>query len=300
METHECYLMHKDTPVLSFTMNDDGMCCNVIDLYNRLHLPPGMQVSFDVNCVNRFLMERQFSSERKDVERLKVLNLFDPSMFFPFHFVSAFDCYWVRYEREGKMFSDVSFFGKTFSEEDMGLDTDVLTYANFDHTEDINVDRDSPNMTISSDEPRFIFPMEDGLHLLFETPVKDISMFLKKAYGKYMAAADGAYSYFDDSLFYDVILDSGESRELIPLSGYFQDEKDRPENAGMSDAELFITLMDRLSVPGGKEYMTALFALDDKFGIDRELTDVYVIRNPDTLTIESFAPVYNFPLQRQR
>ena len=296
METHTCYLMHKDIPVLTFLMNDEGMCCEVYCLYNRTHLPPGMTSSPGVGEVNRFLSGRMLSKKRPDVTRLKNLNLFDPSFFMPFHFVSAFDCYWIKYEGEVTMFEDVSLFRKTSVDtEDM---TDVVTYSNYGHDPDIEILRDSPNLTVHFPYPVLVMMTEEKMHVLFEATINDRSLFLKREYAKYIEVLDGNYASYNDAIFYDVEDVADEHTELIFFEGYFNDVKKRPENAGLSDAELLVETIRENDIPGKEDYITSLLTLDDRFGLDRELYEMGVLRDPDTLVFKSFAPVFCFPEER--
>lgn len=298
MESHLCYLMHKDIPVMSFVLNDAGMCCEIKDMFLREHIPPGMGSPDSIGNINRFLAKRQLKPQRYDVLKIKRLAVFDPSYFSPFHFVSAFDCYWLKYENEVLSFSDVSFYQKEYEESYESCD--VLTYINPDGMGNITVTRDSPNLTINSENPVFVVALDGGKsHILIEAGIRDKSIFLQEIYAKNgLPVVNGTYANYNDSIYYDIENITDETTEYIPFEGYFIDMRSKLENSGISEEELVFNCLKVHDFPDWDDFFPLMLELDQKFSIDRNYSQFGFLRNPDTLEIKSFAPIFCYPITK--
>lgn len=279
--THLAYLMHKDTSCLSFYMNDDGKCVELGKILNKQHIPPGVN---SVLGVNRFLKHRQLNPRRSDVQKIKELELCSEEMMLPFHFLSPFDCYWVKYDFEMVPFNALTLYQPKD-------DIDIFSVTEGTLLEDLS--RDTANLSFESIHQAF-YIQEDGGRYLQESPIKDNSVWLQKIYAKYLSVLRGKYSIYRDKLFYDVPNITSKTTEFISFEDYFVDFWESPENAGYTDEEAFFECLRQHNFPNWEQFISTLLSLDEKYHVERSMRSFGVLRDPDTLNIISMAPIFSY------
>ena len=286
---HTAYIMHKDMICMSFIMNEDGLCCGIKQIINKDHLPKG--INGTILSVNRFLQGRQLSNKRADVLKIKDMGIIENEMLLPFHFLSPFDCYWVRFDGERMPFNAISLYNNYPG-------TDVFTLTE-DTVEDI--DRDTANLSFHNKKQQFYVMSENESDkfkgkFLTEAYISDKSVFLQNIYAKYLSVLRGQYSIYKDKLFYDVPDVTSLNMEYIPYIGYFWEFWEKPENAGYTEKEALFESFRLNNFPDWEQFFSRLISMDEKYNLDRSLDEFGILRNPDTLEIISIAPLFSYPL----
>lgn len=279
--THLAYIMHKDVSCLSFYMNDDGKCVELGRVLNKEHIPPGVN---SILGVNRFLKHRQLNPAREDVKKIKALNLCSEETMLPFHFLSPFDCYWVRYDFEMVPFNALTLYQPKD-------EIDIFTVEEGTLLEDLS--RDTANLSFDSKNQAFYISEDDG-RFLQEAFIKNNSVWLQKIYAKYLSVLKGNYCIYRDKLFYEVPNITSRNMEYISFEDYFLDFWESPENAGYTDEEAFFECLRQQNFPNWEKTVSTLLSLDEKYGVERSMRSFGILRDPDSLSIISMAPIFSY------
>lgn len=116
----EYYLMHKNIKVAKFSMSEFGTKINIIEIYNKKHMPYGTHVSErDINekftewkngrriPIERPYLMQIYKKTRKTVPELEILNLG----------LGMCDCYWFQPADRNYKWEDINFYDNGFGTE---------------------------------------------------------------------------------------------------------------------------------------------------------------------------------------
>lgn len=274
-------IYHKDTPTLTFYMNDNGKCVKVLSVQNAPHVPVG--VTDAVHTVNRWLNERSLDLNRRDVIRIRDLGIFNEEDFIPFHFLSPLDSYFIKYRGENMPYNSIDLMDNDYK-------ADI-----FSITEDTeSVSRDSGNLGLSFPYEVYSIPRneDDERRLFIEEPMDVDSLYLQEKYADEVSVLEGRYSEYGDKLYFDVRNITDKSLEYIPLQDYFNMFWEDPVNAGYTREEALVNMLREYDFPDYEEAIPRIMYLDKLYGIEHSLMETGVLRNPDTLEIRMIAPLF--------
>ena len=77
-----------------------------------------------------------------------------------------------------------------------------------------------------------------------------------------------------------------------------RDMRSKLENSGVSEEELVSNCLMVHDLPDWDDFFPLMLELDQKFSIDRNYSQFGFLRNPDTLEIKSFAPIFCYPITK--
>lgn len=282
-------IMHKDTEVCSITLDERGYVESVDSVQNEALLPCALDAQWEKEKnpkdlkfgVQKWLLTRMISRGRSDYAPLRTF--YGEERFVSKNRVSLADCYWVKAADSDETWESVNPFASWDEDSDSYfgiLNEPEDTYM---------VDNISPNLTISGVEHKFWYRMDGNLGYLNEAAQSDMA-FYKKALeiGCADIVAKRQYIILSGKIYTFTPTETSESVERIPFDLLYDTVEDRSlskmenlkktcETYGLSKWKNFFSLMTKLDN-----------ATDNK---ERELSDIWVLRDSDTLKIIGFSRI---------
>lgn len=285
-------LMHKNIETLKFIMNEDGICIKIQEILNEEHLPPALRNLNDVHDINYWLSQRRLAKDRPDVMTLQALHYLKDLCFYPLHYLSLYDCYWIKYEGETCTWASLSLYATPFREDIFSM------YEMLGDEQDYS--RDTANLTIPGRYP-ITCSMDDQNHFLFSMRIspRDRSAYLQNIYQDYIPTIIGKYTLNGAILSYDFVNITDENIEYIPYQALYDNYRETHRAYDKEEEEVFFESLEYYQIPDGVDFVTKMIALDSKYQVPRELSDFGVLRNANTLKMISFCPIFLYPDKQQ-
>lgn len=281
-------LMHKDIPTVEFLMNEQGNCSRVLSVSNEKHLPPSIPHINDEDDVNFWLKNRRVSDKRADVKALKDAHVVNESWFLPLHYLSLYDCYWVRLN-ENERWDGINLYIQPEMEDVFSLMEDK------DENKDVLMSRDTGNMTLSLPrECRYLQDESDCniFYLAIRTELTEQPVFLQEKYRPYVPTVKGDYLFIYDEVYYRFQNQASLAMEYIPADDLFHGYASDPIYKGLPEEKIFFMAIDDVKIPNARKFLSGMLACDRKYNVARNISTFGYFRDPDTLKPFGFAPLF--------
>ena len=268
--------MHKDTKVASCYFDKRGYLTQVIKVYNEEHLPVIAQKNTLMN-LQKWISMRLTSKERTDLAEF--LTIYDEELLNTLHATSLFDCYW-------------------FCDEDTATWDDVNPYKHFDNNLDLVeqlllspsvsmelLPSSSPNLTIPGSKTQYWYKDGESLYLLFLNAKQEMNAY-NKVKNKDFPVSEMEYFIYKSQLFAKKKMLVSDTMEYIPFEEYYVLFE---KNQKHSRYQKLLDCCEHFNIPESKDFFIKMMEYDTLTNNDdRELNDIGVLRNPDTLEIVGF------------
>ena len=83
--------------------------------------------------------------------------------------------------------------------------------------------------------------------------------------------------------------------EYLPFNELYLEFREDLCNSGYTEEESIALAMQKNNLPEWELFLSHLTALDNEYHINRTVNDFGILRNPDTLEIQGFAPIFLYP-----
>lgn len=284
-------LMHKNDKVCECKFDSRGYLENVSKIYTEDLLPVGVGGE-NINIeMQKWILSRSIAQNRKDIGALR--EFYGSDTFIPQMGLSLFDCYWFSNDGE-PIWEHVN----AFDNWDCRMDSVYLMLARPEEKQGINYN--SPNLTVPGRDPRIWYRMDEGDVSGADSPnedVKELCLLYSNAQAQmalYKKGIDNpvvakrTYVILHNNIYARVSAYTSKEREIVSLDALYHTVYD-PQKSNM---ENLAHCCEHYEIPGWKEFFTNMTKFDEAIGnTERELSDVYVLRDSNTLKIIGFAPL---------
>lgn len=276
-------IMHKDTEVCHITLDDRGYVESVDSVESEELLPcvPEKNIKDLKFGIQKWLLTRMISRGRSDYAPLRTF--YGEERFVSKNRVSLADCYWAKEEDGKETWSEVNPF-KNWDE-----DSDSYFGILNEPEDTYMVDNVSPNLTIPGVEHRFWYRLGSQVGYLNEAAQSDMA-FYKKALeiGCGDIVAKRQYLILSGKIYTFTPSETSESVERVPFDVLY----DACEEQGLSKMENLKKTCDTYGISKWKSFFSLMTKMDNATGNnERELCDIGVLRNSDTLEVIGFSKI---------
>ena len=275
--------MHKNKKVATCLFDKDGYLKQIVNIHNEEHFPVMAQKN-PLQGLQQWLTARYPGKGRNDLAKLKAF--YGPDKIQSPHAASLFDAYWFQDADDKKTWEEISFF-KRFDNSTDGIETLLFRQGNMSRYS-LNVD--SPNLTVPGNKERYWMRRGSSLYLLYKDAKNEMA-----EYRKGVACVDQKdgygvlpreYELHNDVLFTCVPVETSEHIERIPLEEYYIAAD---KSKSKSKVQNLIQCCEQFKLPNYRTFFSLIADYDDAIGLEeRELSDVGVLRNTETLEIVGF------------
>ena len=274
-------LMHKDIPVAQCYFGSNGKLEKIEEIYEEARIP--VLASGEENRLiqlQKWISSRTLSMNRTDVAELS--GFYGDSALQSQNYISLYDCYWFR-KKDDTKWEDVNcrfLMNKEDPVENALLRPNLVNrFTNFGT---------SPNVTLPGDELRLWYREGRALFLLYGNA--------KEKMEEYSVAKDlkinmleREYMFYEDMLFAKIPVLTSEKQECIPFEEYYVAFQKDPKK---SKAHNLADCCEFYGIRGWKEFIDDMLHLDETIGNEsRDLNDIFVLRDSDTLKPMCFHPL---------
>lgn len=295
-------LMHKNKKVATCSFDKDGYLKQLYDIHNEEHFPVMAQKN-PLQGLQQWIVSRLPGKGRADLARLKAFYGME-SIVSP-HAASLFDAYWFKAAEDNTTWDDINFF-RRFDNRTDGIETLLFRQGNMSRYS-LNVD--SPNLTIPGNKERYWLKQNNKLYLIYKDAQAEMADYKKvvKNFATIGRTIDlpgnngfnsttkefhqnellpREYILLNDVLFTRIPVETSEHIERIPLEEYYI-VTDKSKNK--SKVQNLIQCCEQFKLPNYRTFFSLIADYDDAIGLEeRELSDVGVLRNVETLEILGF------------
>lgn len=285
-------LMHKNDKVCECKFDSRGYLENVIKIFSKELLPIGVDEEAINIEMQKWILSRSIAQNRKDIGSLR--EFYGSDTFIPQMGLSLFDCYWFS-DNGDPIWEHVN----AFDNWDCRTDSVYIMLARPEEKQRINYN--SPNLTIPGRDPRIWYRMDENdtmvasadgsdenkeLCLLYSNAQTQMSLYKK---GKdNPVVAKRTYVILHNNIYARVTAYTNKDTELVSLESLYHTVSD-PKKSNM---ENLAHCCNYYKIPNWKEFFVNMSKFDEVTGnTERELSDVYVLRNSNTLEFTGFAPL---------
>ena len=286
-------LMHKNDKVCECKFDSRGYLENISKIFNKELLPVGVGEKETNIELQKWILGRSIAQNRRDIGALR--EFYGSSAFIPQMGLSLFDCYWFS-DKGDSIWEHVN----AYDNWDCRTDSIYLMLARPEEKQGINLD--SPNLTIPGRDPRIWYRLDENEEMIAvadnkpETE-KELCLLYSNAqfqmnyYKKGIdnpIVAKRSYVILHNNIYVRIPAYTSKEKELVVLEDLYHTMAD-PQKSNM---ENLTVCCEHYEIPNWKEFFYYMQEFDHATGNkDRELSDVYVLRNSDTLKILGFAPL---------
>ena len=271
-------LMHKNDPVAKVEVNSANILEKVIEVYDRDLLPE--KTDNDFQSLQKWFMLRRLSLRRGDIDAYRVH--YGSKMFISDNLRSLADCYWLK-KSKNEDWDEIKAFGQWRHINDPVF---LMMYdpTDFEKPDEDDI-IDSPNLTLSC--------VEKNLWFCEESVFGFINANVKKEHDKYKIAKENNISIvaerkpiiLNHHLFMFIPQSTSVQVEAIPFDALYNSTFD----ANFSKEANLQKCCEQYKIPGWKKFFNELIQFDELCEkTDRELYDIRVLRNSDTLEVIGF------------
>ncbi len=274
----EMTLMHGADPVAEVKFNKDGYVKETGKVLNPelLPVPAGEKRENLKLGLQKWIMDRALAPARRDLAPLR--EFYGHEYFVSETGLSLFDHYW-------------------FSTPQLPPWEEINPYQNWDPKTDMvylmlarpeglmKIDLNSPNLTIPGSAQRFWYKHNGKIVMLNGNA--QTAMYEYRNGGTNDCALDRDYVILANKIY--VITQTQTSEDTEALS--FEDLYQAFAAPSKSKWETLQECCETLQIPHWKEFLSQMMAYDENAGIERELSQVSVLRDVHTLKMHGFAKV---------
>lgn len=272
-------LMHKDKQVCSLKFNTQQYIDKIVEIYDKSLLPPTIDGDDDnlKFLLTKWVQGRVFSPGRPDILSVRG---FLQNKLNNCGKISLFDGYWFKTNKNET-------WEKINPYKNWKADSDFIVLLNTNPRYAMrNIDRVSPNYAIPGDTRDFIYKdKEENFYILSPNVMTEMAYYKKNIDNPYVLKR--TYYSVNNNLFCAKPLQTSEDIEAFPLSGFYDKHKDCKEK-GLQG--LFECLeREGISKTETSNFMKYMYQADEVLDIDRDLTDVWILRDSNTFKLIGFA-----------
>lgn len=282
-------LMHKDIAVLRFSMQSNGYVNKILEIKNKEYLPISLKNIEGAMELNEYLTNRRISEEREDVQQIKELHYYSQNLYCPLHYISLYDCYWIKYDGEKICWNDINLYL-------LPTIDDIFSVSTYIYQEE-ELSRDTANMTIPGKENIYCIRDEDNeLWILKEVRMNNRDKYLQQKYKEYLPTIEGDYYIADNTLYYQLPIITSEDIEYIPFMEFYKTIKNNPIYNGLTEEELFFKTIEEYPILNidNNDYIEKMIALDSHYHVNRNFNQFGLLRDSNTLEFKGFSPLFSF------
>lgn len=294
-------LMHKQDKVADILFDKSGYIKSVKKIYSEVLLPPGIRDINDPNEVRlglqRWIIGRTIATNRRDIAPLR--EFYGTSTFMPETGVSLFDTYWFADD----IYKD---WEQENAYDNWDYKTDVM-YIMISHPDRIRqyLNRDeplnSPNFMVPGTAPRIWYCTKDPKTGQKRNVLLNKDSEMELAYYKNYLRKDKPetkgpiekdivskrrYAILSHKVYCLTNVDTSKDIEMLSL----EDIYNQYMIPGKRQIDNFRAACDGYHIPDWEEFIMHMYSLDDALErSDRELSDVGVLRDANTLEIIGFS-----------
>lgn len=291
-------LMHKDIPVLKADYDPDShLFLNVTEVLNPAHIPPGAGTKVSVlslKQLNIWYLRRGIPTYRVGLDHMKtVIGFSHPrDLLNADHALSVSDVYWVKPEDSSLRWKEVSYFRHPFEEE--GFRT--VSFSRKKIVWKKEYER-CPGNTLNGYHRKAWIQRNQDLVLIKggsasyqEEPVNEwLASLIGKRLGMEVCSYD--VEVFENQIVSSCRSMTDEKHEMI---GAWDILKSKPIPAGMSWHRGYVCMLEKAGIPNASKCVDDMIVLDYlMLNSDRHLNNFGILRNPDTLQLESCIPIFD-------
>lgn len=268
-------LMHKDTPVVSMKISATGALEEVVKVFDEALLPEN---NGDIaRSMQRWLLLRGTSTARKDIQPLR--EFYGGKMFTSVNMRSLFDTYWIKVSANENWETVNAFDNWDPDDDDIFL---ALLYP-----KDFEGPRyDSPNLTIPGSLERLWYKDEThSLGIICSNAQKEMSEYnLAKKNGIEIVRPKN-YFILGHTIFTYETASTSKDIEQLPFDSLYN----KTEDASLSKMDNLQKCCETFKIPDWKDFFNEMLTFDELCNKeDRELSDIKVLRDTETLKILGF------------
>ena len=269
-------LMHGNTKVAECRFDARGYLKKVQKVFNKEHLPVCTDADKETFTLDlqRWILARALAPNRRDIAPLR--EFYGGEAFQTKMGLSLFDSYW--FAEKGAEWDAVNAY------DNWKEDTDSV-FLMFTCPEELRaIDTNSPNLTIPGRAHRLWHKTEDGLVLLHGDAQKEMAAY-KNSDGSPIVAKR-KYLIVAGQIYTTIKSETSKNVERVSLEDYYN-ACQVPEYSKSKNMEI---CCEKYGLDGWKDFILEMSQFDDRIGnTSRELCDVGVLRNPETLEFIRFA-----------
>ena len=272
-------LMHKGDKVAECRFDARGYLKTITRVYNEKLLPIGIDLSRQGDLpkldLQRWILSRGLAVNRRDIAPLR--EFYGSEAFQPQAALSLFDCYWFA-DSEHKDWDAVNPYQNWDPKSDS-------VFLMFNHPEDLReINNNSPNLTIPGKSQRLWYSMNGKFCMLHGDAQKEMSLY--KAGKDNPLVLERQYQILCGRIYVSTPSETDENTEWISFEDIYNSCAD-PENSKSGNIR---ACCEHYGLTDWAEFFSEMSAFDEKTGNDsRELCDVGILRDADTLEIKGFA-----------
>lgn len=270
-------LMHKDKKVAECRFDSRGYLKKIGKVFDAKHLPVCVDPEKETFMLDmqRWVLSRNLAASRRDIAPLR--EFYGTEAFQTKLGLSLFDGYWFA-TKEANDWDACN----AYDNWDCKKDSVFLMFA---YPEELRIiSTDSPNLTIPGRAHKLWYKEEDGFYLLHGDAQKEMARFKLAEGCPYVARR--SYQVVAGQIYAAMKSETGKNVERIPLEDYYNACHD-PSKTKFKNLE---TCCETFGLKGWRDFITQMSAFDDKISnTTRELCDVGVLRDPDSLEFIGFA-----------
>lgn len=268
--------MHKHQRVAECKFDNRGFLKEVTRVEQEKFLPPGTRID-GMNLkysLQNWLLFRSLSANRKEIASLR--EFYGTMAFYSSNGISLFDTYWFSETGEDE-WDRVN----AFENWDCKKDSFYLMQT---HPQKVTqIHRDSPNLTVPGCAPR-IWYKQDGQFCLLSEDAKEMNAY--KAGADYGHLMKRSYVLLGEKIYVKQDAQTSPKIECLSFDGYFKEQMD----PSLSKGKNLSRCCNYFEIPGWKDFLSSMLECDKKQGNqERELHDIGVLRDADTLEIIGFS-----------
>lgn len=269
-------LMHKNDKVASFKCRSNGQYDKLTDVYSE-DLFPDRTRELDI-ALQRWMLLRYPSGLRKNFSALK--EFYGQEYFISNNMRSMYDCYWVKEISDEETEWDSINPWKTW---DWSSDSIFMSlYKPYDFA---GFDESSPNLTIPGEAPLLWYEFDDAFGLINENAQKDMKEYKIAKENGISILQPRKYKILSGRVF--TFKECGVSDNIERIS--FDTLYNELEDTSKTKTQNLQACCEYFGIPNWKNFFTELIEFDKACGFEkRELFDIGVLRNADTLEFISF------------
>lgn len=289
-------LMHKNKKVATCLFDKDGYLKQISEIHNEAHFPVMAQKN-PLQGLQQWIASRSPGKGRRDLAELKAF--YSPEKISSPHLASLFDAYWFQDTDDKKTWDEINFFSR-FDNKTDGIEALLFRQGSMGR---YSLNMDSPNLTIPGSKERYWLKQNNKLYLIYRNAQAEMAEFRKgktaiktlqedeKDLGLPKESSHNEilpreYILHNDILFTRIPVETNEHLERIPLEEYYIAAN---KNKGQSKVQNLVRCCQQYQFPDYRKFFSLIADYDDAIGLEeRELAEVGVLRNADTLEIVGF------------
>lgn len=273
--------MHGDKKIADCKFDKHGYLDSISKIYDEKLLPISVQTDY-VCSLSRWITNRSLSSTRKDIAPLR--EFYGNDTFISEHGLSLQDQYWFANNKLND-WEKANLLENWEPEKDtvrLMLQEPYLLFGSYD--------MDSPNLTIPGNTTRIWHKEKDTFYLLYSNAQSEMLHYknLPEDAIEEHIYEKRSYSIYASQIYTKVHVPISLDTELVNFYDYYK-LTENPEKSNMENLKHCCTVFE---IPNWLSFLNKMTQYDELIGIqDRELQDLYLLRDTKTLEIKGFAPL---------